>query len=445
MLTELMVKALDPVVDDALISMMKKDYPDNNFLMATIFEKLTLRAVMEAAMRAELGTELSRPLGSPVVLSPWKEILINPRQLFDLPTYDYKSISTQTVIGKKAKRPLVLDIPIMITAMSYGGSLSLQMKMALAKGAALAGTCTNTGESTVTNEERDCARFLVGQYNRGGWLSSEDNLKRVDAIEVQFGQGAYGGAVESSVKAKDIGRHLKNAWHVKDGADATVYSRMPQCNSPEDIISLVNGLKEKYDVPVGIKIAGSDYIEEDLKVIAGTNADFITIDGSEGGTAAAPPTLEDNVGLPTLHSLVRAADWISQNNLKDKLSLIIAGGLTTPGHFLKALALGADAVYIGSIALVAALQTQMAAALPQHPASQLVLYTGKLIDKLDMDKAAHHLKNFLDSCIAEMKLTVQAVGKNDINNLDKSDLVTVNKELAEFLGIRYGASHRIKH
>ncbi|HZW83776.1 MAG TPA: FMN-binding glutamate synthase family protein [Candidatus Deferrimicrobium sp.] len=444
MLSWLMMKMMDPLMDEAMDKMLTTSYPDNPFMMVTIAEKLTPRAIIEASLRAESGMELSRPIGSPVVLSPWDQILINPKQLFQLPTPTLDGIDTKTVIGARAKRPLKLDIPIMITGMSYGGSLSLEMKMALAKGAAMAGTSTNTGESAVTDEERNNAKYLIGQFNRGGWLNTSEQLKRLDAIEIQLGQGAFGGGVESTVKGNTIGEHLRDAWHIKEGQNATISSRMPNVNSTKEIIELINGLKGQYDVPVGIKIAGSDYIEYELEVIGQTEADFIVIDGSEGGTAAAPPTLEDNVGLPTLHSLVRAVDWLEENKLRDKYSLIIAGGLKTPGHFLKALALGADAVYIGSIALIAALQSQMAKALPQAPAPQLALYDGKLNDKLDIDKAAHHLTNFLKSCVSEMKLTVQAVGKNAIKELDRSDLVSVDREMSEFLGIRNAASKRVK-
>lgn len=179
-------------------------------------------------MRAEIGKELIHPLGSPVVLSPWDKVLLNPKQLFQLPTSDYTQINTQTVIGPKAKRPLQLEIPIMITGMSYGGSLSLPMEIAVAKGATLAGTSTNTGESAVTNEERDAAKFLVGQYHRGGQLSGAEQLSRLDAIEIQLGQGAWGGAVDSTMKAEQIGEHLRKTWNLEKGEDATVYSRIPE-------------------------------------------------------------------------------------------------------------------------------------------------------------------------------------------------------------------------
>jgi glutamate synthase domain-containing protein 2 len=348
----------------------------------------------------------------------------------------------KTVIGPKAKKPLQLELPIMITGMSYGGSLSLPIKIALAKGATIVGTSTNTGESAVTEEERGAARFLIGQYHRGGQLSGQEQLKQLDAIEIQLGQGAWGGAVDSTMKAQDIDDHLRNAWKLKKGEDATVYARMPGKNSTKDYIAMIDDMKAQYDVPIGVKIAGTDYIEYELAVIAQTKADYIVVDGSEGGTAVANPTLQDNVGLPTFHTLVRTIDWLVKNNLRDRFSVIIAGGLTTPGHFLKALALGADAVYIGTIALLAALHTQMTKALPQAPPSQMLLYTGKLTDKLNIDAAANHLANFLSSCKSEMQLAVQAVGKESIKELNRSDLVTVEKDLAEFAAIRYAGSHR---
>jgi glutamate synthase domain-containing protein 2 len=442
MLNQLILKLMDPMLDETMVEMLTREYADNPLMLATVAEKLSTRAIIEAGMRAESGKALERPLGSPIVLAPWHQILLNSKQLFALPTNDPKKIQTTTVIGPNAKKPLVLDMPIMITGMSYGGSISLPLKMAIAKGTAMVGTSTNTGESSVTDEERDNAKFLIGQYNRGGRLTSPEQLKLVDAIEIQFGQGAFGGAAYQTTKAKVMDDHLRGAWNLEEGQDSVIYPRFPNVNSQQDIINLVKGLKNAYDVPVGIKIAASDYIENELEVIAQTQADFIAIDGFEGGTSGAPPTLADNVGLPSLYALVRAVDWLTNHDCKEKFSLIIAGGLATPGHFLKAIALGADAVYIGSIALMATLQTQMTKALPQHPPPQLALYTGKLKDELDIDEAARSLANFLRSCVSEMKKTVQVTGKHAIKELDRTDLVTVNKDLSDFVGIRYAGSHR---
>jgi glutamate synthase domain-containing protein 2 len=441
MFEKMMLWMMDPTMDAAMKNMLTSKYDENPFLMTTIAGKLSPRAIMEAGMRAQTGKELKRPIGSPVVLSPWEQLLLNPRQLFELPTQNKNQIKTNITIGPNSKKPLHLETPIMLTGMSYGGSLSLKMKMAIAKGTAMAGTSTNTGESSITNEERDSAKYLIGQYNRAMRIKEEE-FDRLDAVEIQFGQGAWGGGSEITDKAKNIGEHLRDSWGLEEGQDSTIYARFPNTSKSEDIVTLINRIKSKADVPVGVKIAGSDFIEYDLEVIAKTNADFITIDGSEGGTAGAPPTFEDDIGLPTLHSLVRAVDWLKENNLKDKYQIIVAGGLTTPGHFMKALALGADAVYIGSIALMATLQSQMTKALPKFPPPQLAVYTGKLKDEFDVEEGAQCLANFLKSCTTEMQAALQVLGKSSITQLNRDDLVTMNKELSEFIGIRYGATRR---
>jgi glutamate synthase domain-containing protein 2 len=239
-----------------------------------------------------------------------------------------------------------------------------------------------------------------------------------------------------------IGEHLRETWHLKEGEDATVRARMPGVSSPRNIVDLVNKLKSEHDVPVGVKIAASDFIEQELQVIAKTNADFIVIDGAEGGTAVAPPTLEDDVGLPTLYGLVRAVDWLEEQGMRDRFSVIAAGGLRTPGHFLKALAVGADAVYIGTIAVLAAVHTQVAKVIPEAVPAQMVLYDGKYADKLDVKQAATSLANFLNSCTEEMKLALQALGKKSVTQLSREDLVTTCKDLAEFMNIRYAGSSR---
>ncbi|MDD3315652.1 MAG: FMN-binding glutamate synthase family protein [Syntrophaceticus sp.] len=442
MLNWMLSKMADPLMDDAMEKMLTAKYADNPFVAVTASEKLSTRAIVEAGMRAETGKALERPLGSPVNLDPWEKVLLNPKQLFQLPAEDPNQINTQTVIGPQADRPLNLDIPIMITGMSYGASVSLPFKVALAKGATQAGTATNTGESAVTDEERKAAKYLIGQYNRGGWLNTPEQLKLVDAIEVQFGQAAWGGGVTETTKSDKVGPELRKLWNIEKGQDAVIHARMPGTASVEDIINLINGLKSEYDVPVGVKIAGSDYIEYELEVISKTDADFIVIDGFGGGTAGATVTLEDNLGLPLLYCLPRAIQWLEDNNMRNRFTVIASGRLKTPGHFLKALALGADAVYIGSIAITAALHTQVIKPLPQTTPPQLILYDGTLKDELDVDRAAQCLANFLQSCIAEMRLAAQALGKNAVNEINSDDLVSVDRELSESLRIRYAGTPR---
>lgn len=423
--------------DEMMERILKDPYNENLFVMATVAQKLTLRAIIEASMRAQSGQTLKRAYGSPNVQSPWEKLFLNPTQLFSLPTDDNTPINTGVTIGKNAKKPLELSMPIMITGMSYGGSLSLKAKVALAKGAALAGTSTNTGESALSNEEREAAKYLIGQYNRGEWMNTEDQLSRLDAIEVQLGQGAWGGAVTSITSEDKIDEHLRATWHIDKGEDGVISPRLTGVNTSEDIINLLNGLKEKYDVPIGIKIAATHYIEKELDIILKTNVDYIVIDGAEGGTAGSAPTLQDDMGLPTLYAIARSSKYLELKGVKDKYDLIAAGGLSTPGRILKALALGANAVYIGSIALVAMLQDQSVNATPAEPTPQLVVYDGKLTEDLDIEGGAKNLNNFLNSSVEEMKLALTAMGKTDFSQLCIKDLVTVDKDLSDTLGIQY--------
>lgn len=437
---KLLMAGLNPVVHDAVTELFTREYNDNHAIMVPALRKIGLTNMLEAGIRAQFGTDLSRALGSPIILSDWDKILLNPRQLFELPATSVSEISTKTVIGPNAKRPLELDIQIIITAMSNGGSLSEEMKVALAKGASLAGTATNTGESTVVESEREAAKKLIGQYNRGGWLNTAEKLSRLDAIEVQLGQGAWGGATEEIMPAAELNNYQKKIWNLKDGEDAVVHARMPGVNSTQDIVDLINRLKSEYEVPVGIKIAATHFIEKELGVIAQTNADFITIDGSEGGTSSAMPTLQDHVGLPTLFGLARAVNWLEKNNLRQKYNIVLAGGLRNPGHFLKALALGADAVYIGSIALIASCHTQLTKVLPSTVPPQLIMWNGKHRDELNVDKAGDHLANFLKSSITEMKHGALVTGKNSLSALSREDVVSVDESLSKVLQIAYAGN-----
>ena len=326
--------------------------------------------------------------------------------------------------------------------MSYGGSLSLKMKIALAKGTSMAGTSTNTGESVVAKETRANAKYLIGQLHRGNLMLSED-LKLVDAIEVRLGQGAWGGNTESTTYAKDIDERLCLDWRLAEGEDKVFSSRIAGIDTPADVRKLINNLKKEYDVPIGIKISATDFIERELDVITSTKCDYIVIDGCEGGTAVAPPTLEDNLGLPTLYALIRTINYLKRNKIRDKFDLIIAGGLTNPGHFLKAIALGADAVYIGSIAVFAAIHNQVVKTLPRLPPTELVLGGGQYKDELDIDLAARSISNFLMSCAEEMKLALQAMAKQHISELSIDDLVSLDKNISECGGIHYGLDSRI--
>jgi glutamate synthase domain-containing protein 2 len=436
MFIKMMNKMMDMMMDHYAKRMMQDPYTENLFSFVTIMQKLTPRAIFEAGMRAESGKPLSRPLGSPIVLSEWEKILLNPVHMFKLPTQDGVQIQGGTTIGPRAKKPLKLEIPILISGMSYGGALSLKAKIALARGASMAGTATNSGEAPLIDEERQEAKFFIGQYNRGGWMNTDEQLSQLDAIEVQLGQGAQA-AAPMGMKSHQIGEDLRKAKKLKPGEDAVIHTRLPGVNSTQEIIELIQRLKKTYDVPVGIKIAATHFMEQELDVAIEAGVDYFVVDGSEAGTHGGPTTLQDDVGLPTLFALARTVHHLENRGVKDDISVIVAGGLTTPGHFLKAMAIGADAIYIGSIALVALLQTQMAKAIPTEPPVQIPLYLGKFKEDLNVEEGAEHLAKFLKSCVDEMKQVAYALGKTDLAQFNRRDLVSVDPHLAEVIGIDY--------
>src|SRR5690606_35688749 len=335
LLSNLIRSAANEAMDKAIERLVRDPYTENLFEMVPSSRKVGLVQLAEIAMRTKTGLPPGRPLGSYMRFSPWDKLLFNPVHLFRFPTPDGETIDTAVTIGPKADKPLEIAIPIMIAGMSFGGALSKSAKIALAKGASMIGTATNTGEAGLMEEEREAAKLLIGQYNRGGWLNNPEQYKRLDAIEIQLGQGAQGSSPQRS-KAKKIGEEYRKVFGLAEGEDAVIHSRLPGVDTKEQFIALVRKLREETGVPVGLKIAATHYLEQEMEIALEAGVDFITVDGAEGGTHASPPILEDDLGLPTIYAIRRAAKFLSLKGAQD-VSLIGTGGLLTPGHFLKAM------------------------------------------------------------------------------------------------------------
>ena len=427
---------MNEAVDKAIERMARDSYTENIFEMVTGAKKVGTINMIENIMRASQGKPPGRPLGSHMHFSPWEKLLFNPVHLHRFPTPEHVAISSSVVIGKRAKKPLEIAIPIMIAAMSYGGALSKHAKIALAKGASMVGTATNTGEAGLLEEERKAAKLLIGQYNRGGWLNNPEQYKRLDAIEIQLGQGAQGSSPQRT-KAKNIGREYQEVFQLADGEDAIIHSRLPGVDTKEQFMALVKQLREETGVPVGLKIAATHYLEQELEIAVKAGVDFITVDGAEGGTHAAPPILEDDLGLPTMFAVSRASKFLASKGAED-ISLIATGGLVTPGHFLKAMALGADAVYTGTSALIAMIGDQMTKAVPFEPPIDLVVYSSKMTDQLDIDRSVTNLTNFLNACVREMELVGYSTGKTRFSEFSREDLCTLDPFLTQALGVELG-------
>lgn len=437
LLAKLLRGVVNEVADDTIRTMLRDQYVENLFELVPVMKKVSPINLAEIGMRAAKGTPIPRPLGSHLHFSPWEKMLFSPVHLFRFPTPENVGINTSVKIGPRAKKPLSISIPVMIAAMSFGGALSKHAKIALARAATMAGTATNTGEAGLLEEERQAAQLLIGQYNRGGWLNSKDKYSRLDAIEIQLGQGAQGSSPQRTT-AKNIGEEYREVFGLGEGEDALIHSRLNGVNTKEDFIGLVRKLREETGVPVGLKIGATHHLEKELQIALEAGCDFVTVDGAEGGTHGGAPILEDDVGLPTIYAVGRAAQFLAGRGASGDVSLLATGGLVTPGQMLKAMALGADAVYIGTAAVMAMVGDQITRALPFEPPTDLVIYTGKMTDHLDVDKSAQNLFYFLNACIREMELVAATLGKVSLADISKEDLVALDPFLASALKIDLG-------
>ncbi|KJS82575.1 MAG: glutamate synthase [Peptococcaceae bacterium BICA1-8] len=428
---------INETIDKGITRVSYDQYIENLFELVPATKKVGIINLVELVMRATQGTPVPRPLGSHLHFSPWEKLLFNPVHLFRFPTPENVGIDTSVTIGNNTRKPLTLSIPIMIAAMSFGGALSKSAKIALAKGASMAGTATNTGEAGLMEEERAAASLLIGQYNRGGWMNTPEKYNRLDAIEIQLGQGAQGSSPQRT-SVKNIGEDYREVFELSEGEDAVIHSRLPGVYNKEDFIQLVRKLKDETGVPVGLKIAASHHLEKELEIALEAEVDFVTVDGAEGGTHGGAPTLQDDMGLPTLFSISRAAQFFINKQVFKKTNIIATGGLVTPGQILKAMALGADAVYIGTAAVMALVSEQMVETVPFEPPTSLVVYTGKMTDTLDIDKGARSLSRYLNACVKEMELVAISMGRTALSEVAKSDLCSLDPFLSKATGVKLG-------
>jgi glutamate synthase domain-containing protein 2 len=410
-------------------------YWENLWEIASLTRRVHPQKIVENSMRAETGNPVKRPFGSPKPMPHFQGILFLPCQMARLPTAEDTQIDTRTVIGPCAERPLKLDIPLMISGMAFGLALSERVKIALAKGATMAGTAVNAGEGAVLPEERRYAHKMIMQYSRAKWAKDPEILKQADMIEIHIGQGASGPAPNEVPTVHLKGRAMQ-LMGLSPGETAKIYSQMPGVHRSRDWRKLVDKLRALTGgAPIGMKMIPGR-VEADLEVALHAGVDFVTLDGAQAGTKGTPTILQDDFGLPTVIGLCRAVDFLEKKQMKDQVSIIVSGGLSTPGDYLKALALGADAVALGSAIVFAAshtLGTQIP--LPWEPPTQLVLYNGQFADQLDVEMAAKHVALFLKSSVEEMKLVAIALGKKRLLDVDKQDLVAMDPISAEIAEI----------
>ncbi len=407
--------------------LMSDRYPENIFEMVSALTKVSPRYVLENSLRATTGQAIERPFGSPRKFLNFDGLIFSPAQLAVLPADEDAEVDMKLTIGPKAKRPLTLDIPLMPGAMGFGIGISESVKIAMAKGAAAAGSLSNTGEGPLLPEERKYAKHLIIQYNSGKWSKEPEILRQADAIEIHFGQGATAAAA-SFIPCEYITGKASQLMGVEGEEMVVIPSRQPEVNSPEDLRKLVDKLRTMTDgIPIGVKICASAVLEQDLEISIQAGVDFISIDGGQAGTKGGPPILEDDFGLPTIYALSRAIHYLKERGVKDQITLLSGGGYTTPGECLKAIALGADGIFMGTAMLWAMTHDQVTKAIPWEPPTELTNYPGKLKDKFDPEQAAKYLTNFLLAFVDEMEIALLAMGKTSLKEVTPDDLVALDE------------------
>ena len=336
-----------------------------------------------------------------------------------------------TVIGKNAKRPMILGSPVYISHMSFG-ALSKETKIAMAKGSAMAKTAMCSGEGGILPEEKAAAHKYIFEYVPNQYSVTEENLRTSDAIEIKIGQGTkpgMGGHLPGSKVTPEIAAVRNKPL----GEDVISPSKIPGIETREDLRALVSDLRARSDGrPIGIKIAAGK-IEKDLEYCVFAEPDFITIDGRGGATGASPAIVRDSTSVPTIYALYRARRYL--DSVKSDISLVITGGLRVSSDFAKAIAMGADAVAVASAAMVAAACQQYricgSGMCPVGVATQ----DPELRKRLHIEAAAQRVANHLHCSTEELRTFARITGHRNIHDLTVGDLCTISREISEYTNI----------
>jgi len=421
-----------------------KNIPQTLPRQSATFDPYTLSEIRRAAAT---GIYDIRGAGTKRALPHFDDLLFLGASISRYPLEGYREkCATDVVLGTRfAKKPIHLKIPVTIAGMSFG-ALSGQAKEALGRGATIAGTSTTTGDGGMTPEERGQSQTLVYQYLPSRYGMNPDDLRKADAIEVVIGQGAKpgGGGMLLGQKISDRVAHMRN---LPKGIDQRSACRHPDWTGPDDLEIKIEELREitDWEKPIYVKVGATrPYYDVALAVKSG--ADVVVLDGMQGGTAATQDVFIEHVGIPILSAIRPAVQALQDLGMHRKVQLIVSGGIRNGADVAKALALGADAVAIGTAALVAlgdndpafeaeyqAMGTTAGAyddwQEGRDPAG-ITTQDPELAARLDPVAAGRRLANYLAVLTLEAQTIARACGKSHLHNLEPEDLVALTIEAA---------------
>lgn len=368
-------------------------------------------------------------------LPKWEDIQFLPAQLSRRPLLDEDEVATKVVIGPNAQQPLELDIPIFVSDMSFG-ALSREAKIALSKGAEMAGTGICSGEGGMLEDEQANNSRYFYELASGRFGFSYDKLKKVQAFHFKGGQGAKTGTGGHLPGYKVVGE-IARVRELPEGESAISPATFPDLHGVADFRNIVEEVRTLTGgIPVGFKIAASR-IEEDIDFALEAGADYIILDGRGGGTGAAPTILRDHINVPTIPALARARRHLDFRNAKG-VTLVVTGGLRTPADFAKALMLGADAIAVSNSALQAIGCLGMRACNTNNCPVGIATQKENLRSRLQIAASAKQLANFLHAATELIQVVARACGYDDISKFNHDDLTTFDYDMHRLTGIAYG-------
>ena len=430
---KLMVSNLVPISEEAG-QITPKAYSGNlDYDSATARQDESCRYMAEIHEMAVTGKTIGGSMSTKMPVPNWDDILLLGAQLNPPPLDDKDFVDTTTVIGKHAKKPMVLESPVYISHMSFG-ALSREVKIALAKGSAMAKTAMCSGEGGILPEEKQAAYKYIFEYIPNKYSVTDENLQSSDAIEIKIGQGTKPG-MGGHLPGEKVTEEIAHIRGKKQGEDIQSPSKFPELNSKEDLRDMVNMLRQRSDGrPIGIKIAAGN-IEQDLEYCVFADPDFITIDGRGGATGSSPLFLREATTVPTIYALYRARKYL--DSIGSDISLVITGGLRVSADFAKALALGADAIAIASAGLIAAACQQYRICGTGNCPVGVATQNPELRERLKVDAAAQRVANFLNVSRDELRTFARVTGNTSVHGLSVDNLVTTDRDIAEYTCIRH--------
>lgn len=379
------------------------------------------------------GQSLIAAMYTDLPMPNWDDILLLGCQLNPQPLESDIDVNTTTVIGKTAKKPLVIESPIYITHMSFG-ALSRESKIALSKGSAGIKTAQCSGEGGILPEEMENAYKYIFEYVPNKYSLSDENLKNSDAIEIKIGQSTKPG-LGGQLQGEKVTSEIANIRNKPVGQDIHSPATIPEVNSKEDLKELVSHLRKKSEGrPIGLKFAAGR-IEDDLEYACYAKPDFITIDGRGGSTGASPKIIRDSTSVPTIYALSRAREYLDNHN--SNITLTITGGLRISSDFAKALALGADAIAIGTGALIASACQQYKVCHTGYCPVGVATQNPENRKRLKIESSAKRVENYLKVSTEELKQFARITGHNNVHDLDINDLCTINSEISNYTNIKH--------